>query len=57
MRTEIKELRKLVAEEKLDKAQTQLRKVYSLIDRTAQKGMIHRNTGARYKSRLSRIFD
>ncbi len=57
MRTEIKELRKLVAEEELDKARAQLRKVYSLIDRTAQKGMIHRNTGARYKSRLSRLLD
>ncbi len=55
MRTEIKEFRKLVAEEKLDEARIQLTKVYSLIDRTAQKGMIHQNTGARYKSRLSRL--
>ena len=26
----------------------------SIIDRTAQKGVVHRNTAARYKSRLAR---
>ena len=57
MRTEIKELRKMISEKNLDQAQLQLKRVYSVIDRTAQKGMIHPNTGARYKSRLSRLFD
>ena len=57
MRTEIKRLRELVAEEKLDDARSQLTRVYSVIDRTAQKGRIHRNTGARYKSRLSRLLE
>jgi len=57
MRTEVKRLRKLVAEEKLDDARSQLTRVYSVIDRTAQKGSIHRNTGARYKSRLGRLLN
>jgi len=57
MRTEIKELRKMVSEKKLDQAQLQLKRVYSVIDRTAQKGMMHPNTGSRYKSRLSRLLD
>lgn len=57
MRTEIKELRKMISDKNLDQAQLQLKRVYSVIDRTAQKGMIHPNTGARYKSRLSRLFD
>ena len=57
MHTEIKELRKMISEKNLDQAQLQLKRVYSVIDRTAQKGMIHPNTGARYKSRLSRLFD
>ena len=57
MRTEVKRFRKLVAEEKLDDARSQLTRVYSVIDRTAQKGSIHRNTGARYKSRLGRLLN
>ena len=55
MRTEIKRLRTLVAEEKLDDARTLLTSVYSVIDKTAQKGSLHRKTGARYKSRLSQL--
>ena len=57
LRTEVKRLRKLVAEEKLDDARSQLARVHSVIDRTAQRGSIHRNTGARYKSRLSRLLN
>ncbi len=57
MRTEVKRLRMLVAEEKLDDARSQLTRVCSVIDKTAQKGSIHRNTGARYKSRLSRLLN
>ncbi len=57
MRTEIRRLRELVAEEKLDDARSQLTRVYAVIDKTARKGRIHRNTGARYKSRLSRLVD
>jgi small subunit ribosomal protein S20 len=32
---------------------TRLSKAYSLIDKAILKGVLHKNTGARYKSRLS----
>lgn len=54
VRGEIKKLRRLVAAEQFEEARQRLSKVYAVIDRTAQKGVIHRNTAARYKSRLAR---
>jgi len=54
MRTEIKKFRKLVEEKKVEAAQESLKIVYAVIDRSAQKGMIHANTAARYKSRLTK---
>jgi small subunit ribosomal protein S20 len=47
MRTAIKRFRALAAEKKAE--------VYSLIDRTRKKGVIHMNTAARYKARLARV--
>jgi small subunit ribosomal protein S20 len=54
MRTMIRKFRLLVAEKKLDDARKLLPSVFSVIDKTAQKGTIHRNTAARHKSRLAR---
>ena len=53
MRTEIKRLRRLIEEGKLDEARSLLPRVYEIIDKTAQRGVIHRNTADRYKSRLT----
>ncbi len=53
MRTEIKKFRTLLAEKKYDEARGLLPGVYEVIDRTVKKGVIHRNTAARYKSRLT----
>ncbi|HXK61619.1 MAG TPA: 30S ribosomal protein S20 [Acidobacteriota bacterium] len=53
MRTQIKRFRKLLLEQKYDEARALLPGVYGVIDRTARKGVIHRNTAARYKSRLT----
>lgn len=53
MRTFIKKFRRMLAEGRLEEAQAFLPQVFSVIDRTAQKGTIHRNTAARYKSRLT----
>lgn len=53
MRTEIKKFRSLLSEEKYDEARGLLPAVYGIIDRTVKKGIIHRNTAARYKSRLT----
>lgn len=54
MRTMIKKFRALLEEGKADEARQLLPQVYSIIDKKARKGIIHRNTAARYKSRLTR---
>ena len=52
MRTAIKKVRS--AEDK-ETATVALNGALSVVDRTVRKGRIHRNTGARYKSRLARM--
>ncbi|HIE04893.1 MAG TPA: 30S ribosomal protein S20 [Candidatus Latescibacteria bacterium] len=52
MRTAI---RKVLASSSPEEATEALRRATSVIDRTAKKGIIHKNTAARYKSRLARI--
>ncbi len=54
MRTVIKQFKSKVEEGNLDEAKTMLSNVYSVIDKTAQKGVIEKNTAARYKARLTR---
>lgn len=43
-------------EQKADQTEVQARldKTYSLIDRAILKGILHKNTGSRYKSRLTK---
>lgn len=53
MRTEIKKFRRLIEEGKMEEAKEHLPTVYSVIDKTARKGVIHVNTASRYKSRLT----
>lgn len=50
MRTAIKKVR--TAEDKTT-AETALGEAISIVDSTVRKGKLHRNTAARYKSRLS----
>lgn len=50
LRTFIKQVRQAGTP---DAAQEALQRAISVIDKTAKKGIIHRNTAARYKSRLS----
>ncbi len=54
MRTAIKGLRQAVEQSDGDAARTLLPQTLRVIDMTAQKNVIHRNTAARYKSRLSK---
>ena len=54
MRTVIKQFRAKVEEGNLDDAKTMLSDVYSVIDKTAKKGVIEKNTAARYKARLTK---
>ena len=54
MRREIKKFHQLMDGNDVKSASSFLREVYSVIDRTVQKGIIHANTAARYKSRLTK---
>ena len=52
MRTALKKVRQ--APDKAS-AETALQAAISIVDRTANKGIIHKNSAARYKSRLSHL--
>ncbi len=54
LRTQIKHLRAAIEKKDSEAAQSLLSKTFSVIDTSVKKGTIHRNTGDRYKSRLSR---
>ena len=54
MRSAVKELRKVISDGDKGKAEELLPGTLSLIDRTAQKKIIHQNAAARSKSRLVR---
>ena len=55
MRTSVKQVRNLLAENKVDEAKELLPKTFSTIDKCVTKRIIHKNTAARYKSRLARV--
>ena len=53
LRTEIKKLRSAIQAGNREEARSLLVETVSLIDKSIQKGIIHRNAAARYKSRLT----
>lgn len=53
LRSTLKEIRSVIAGKNQAAAKKQLNQAISLIDRMAGKGIIHRNTASRYKSRLN----
>ena len=53
LHTVTKKLQILLKGQKLDEAQAVLREVAQKYDRAASKGLVHRNTAARTKSRLT----
>ena len=53
LRTALKAIRASLDAKDLDGAKTALNDTVSLVDKMASKGIIHRNTAGRYKSRLS----
>ena len=53
LRTGLKTIRKSLDTKNVEGAKTALRDMQSLVDKMATKGIIHRNTAARYKSRLT----
>jgi len=54
LRTQIKKLKTALAGHDKAASQELLNPTVSLIDKAVNKGIIHRNTAARYKSRLTR---
>jgi small subunit ribosomal protein S20 len=53
LRTTLKQIRTVLDGKDQDAAKKQLGAAISLIDKMAGKGIIHRNTASRYKSRLN----
>jgi small subunit ribosomal protein S20 len=52
LRSTLKSIRALIERRDSEGIEKQLRRAIALIDKTASKGVIHRNTAGRYKSRL-----
>lgn len=52
LRTGLKAIRKSLDNKDVDGAKASLKSLQSLVDKMATKGIIHRNTASRYKSRL-----
>lgn len=55
LRTRIKKLRATVGAKNREGASKLLPDTLAMIDRAIQKGVLHENTAARYKSRLTRL--
>lgn len=53
LRTTIKRLRTAIVSGDAQQAQTLLPQTVSVIDKSVQKGVLHRNTAARHKARLT----
>ncbi|MBI3046899.1 MAG: 30S ribosomal protein S20 [Acidobacteria bacterium] len=56
LRTALKAIRAMLDAKDLDGAKAALGRTVSIVDKMATKGIIHRNTAARYKSRLAARF-
>ena len=54
LRTQLRKLRTALASGDQSQTQSLYRETVSLIDQSVKKGVIHKNTGSRYKSRLSK---
>lgn len=54
LRTQIKKLRSVLATNDASQSQELLTPTVSAIDKAVNKGVLHKNTAARYKSRLTR---
>jgi len=57
MRHQIRELRQALDAKDKAHAESLLKPTLSMLDRMIQKGILHRNTAARYKSRLRLRFN
>jgi small subunit ribosomal protein S20 len=53
LRTQLRKLRTAITSRDQAQSQATFRETVSLIDQSVKKGVIHKNTGSRYKSRLA----
>ncbi len=53
MRTTLRKFRAALASGNREQAEAQFRSTVSILDKAVQKGVLHKNTASRYKSRLS----
>ena len=53
LRTSLKAIRQSLDDNDVDAAKAALSQTVSIVDKMATKGIIHRNTAGRYKSRLA----
>ena len=55
IKTLSKKIEKEVTDKSLEGAETVLKKIVSVVDKAARKGILHKNTAARTVSRLTRL--
>lgn len=55
VKQEIKQLKKLIAQKKIDEARAHLATVYQKLDKSAKVHVLKKNTASRLKSRLTRL--
>lgn len=55
VKTHIKKVEEALATKDVEKVQKELQLAYSMIDKTASKGILHKNNAARKKSRLTAL--
>jgi small subunit ribosomal protein S20 len=54
LRTALKSIRSAIDQNDLEAAKSRLNDTVSLVDKMANKGIIHKNTAGRYKSRIAK---
>jgi len=55
--TAVKKARRLIQGGQMEEASKAVRVAYSVLDKAAQKGIIHKNNAARRKARLARMYN
>jgi len=56
-RNAIKDYRELLLHGSVEETETKLQEIYKILDQTASTPAMHKNTAARYKSRLSTLLN
>ncbi|MDX1681700.1 MAG: 30S ribosomal protein S20 [Phycisphaeraceae bacterium] len=56
-RAAIRDYRELILHGTVEESQTKLDEIYKLLDRAADKGVIHKNAAARHKRRLTGLLN